>query len=60
MKFLPKEMENRQLMPINFQYEHVPAEKPTQYSPTDDVLYVTYKDIATGKKYVEIKEKFQR
>lgn len=54
MKFLPKEMENRQLMPINFQYEHVPAEKPTQYSPTDDVLYVTYKDIATGKKYVEI------
>lgn len=57
MKFLPKEMENRVLMPIKFQYERIPLENPTPYNKDTDVLYVTYKDMESNEKHVEIIEK---
>lgn len=57
MKFLPKEMENRMLMPIKFQYERRPLENPTPYNKDIDVLYITYKDMESHEKFVEIIEK---
>lgn len=57
MKFLPKEMENRLLMPIKFQYERKPLENPTPYNKDIDILYITYKDMETKEKYVEAIEK---
>lgn len=57
MKFLPKEMENRCLMPLKFQYERKPLENPTPYNKDIDVLYITYKDMESHEKFVEIIEK---
>ena len=57
MKFLPKEMENRLLMPIKFQYERKPLENPTAYNKDIDILYITYKDMESKEKYVEAIEK---
>ena len=57
MKFLPKEMENRLLMPIKFQYERKPLENPTPYNKDIDILYITYKDMESKEKYVEAIEK---
>ena len=44
MKFLSRAADNAKLMPINFQYID---------SGDEDVIYIAYKDINTGEKYVE-------
>lgn len=48
MKFLPPNMEGKKLMPI-----HVYYSRGDYKSENDDILDFVYKDMETGKKYVE-------
>lgn len=48
MKFLPSNMEGKSLIPIHIYYSSGKYDQPD-----DDILDIVYKDLDTGKKYVE-------